>query len=247
MMLKNKTSLITGCNGGIGLSLIEKFSANGSDIVCCARKKTDEFENIIFQLSKKYSNKISSIYFDLSDEKEINEGIKKILEYPKKIDVLVNNAGVDQVSLLQMTKDEKIKEVFQVNFFSTIFLIKGILKLFVKNRNGSIINISSNAATECDAGRSIYAASKSAINTFTKCLSKEVGAFNIRVNAVAPGLTDTRMLERGLNKKTLEETIKKIPLKRIANPEEISNVVLFLASDMSSYINGEVIDITGGY
>ncbi len=247
MMLKNKTSLITGCNGGIGLSLIEKFSENGSNLVCCARKKTDEFENIIGQLSNKYGNSISSIYFDLNNQQEINEGIKKILEYPKKIDVLVNNAGVDQVSLLQMTKDEKIKEVFQVNFFSTIFLTKGILKLFVKNRNGSIINISSNAATECDAGRSIYAASKSAINAFTKCLSKEVGPFNIRVNAVAPGLTDTRMVDAGLNKKILEETVKKIPLKRIANPEEISNVVLFLASDMSSYVNGEVIDITGGY
>ena len=246
-MLKNKTSLITGCNGGIGLSLIEKFSENGSNLVCCARKKTDEFENIIGQLSNKYGNSISSIYFDLNNQQEINEGIKKILEYPKKIDVLVNNAGVDQVSLLQMTKDEKIKEVFQVNFFSTIFLTKGILKLFVKNRNGSIINISSNAATECDAGRSIYAASKSAINAFTKCLSKEVGPFNIRVNAVAPGLTDTRMVDAGLNKKILEETVKKIPLKRIANPEEISNVVLFLASDMSSYVNGEVIDITGGY
>ena len=247
MMLKNKTSLITGCNGGIGLSLIEKFSENGSNLVCCARKKTDEFENIIGQLSNKYGNSISSIYFDLNNQQEINEGIKKILEYPKKIDVLVNNAGVDQVSLLQMTKDEKIKEVFQVNFFSTIFLTKGILKLFVKNRNGSIINISSNAATECDAGRSIYAASKSAINAFTKCLSKEVGPFNIRVNAVAPGLTDTRMVDAGLNKKILEETVKKIPLKRIANPEEMSNVVLFLASDMSSYVNGEVIDITGGY
>lgn len=247
MMLKNKTSLITGCNGGIGLSLIKKFSENGSDIICCTRKKTDEFTEKVKKLSNKYNNSIFTINFDLNNENEIKEAIKKIVEYPKKIDVMVNNAGVDQVSLFQMTTDEKIREVFQVNFFSTLSLLRGILKIFIRNKNGSIINISSNAASECDAGRSIYAASKSALNTFTKCLSKELGPFNVRVNAVAPGLTNTRMIEKGLNKKILEETIKKIPLKRVANPEEISNVILFLASDMSSYINGEVIDITGGY
>ena len=195
----------------------------------------------------KYNNSIIPIYFDLNSENEIKEGIEMILNCNKNIDILVNNAGVDQVSLFQMTTNEKIKEVFQVNFFSALYLIRGVLKIFMKNKNGSIINISSNAATECDAGRSIYAASKSAINSFTKSLSKELGPFNIRVNAVAPGLTNTRMIEKGINKKVLEEAIKKIPLKRVASPEEVANVVLFLASDMSSYVNGEVINITGGY
>ena len=146
-----------------------------------------------------------------------------------------------------MTKEEKIKEVFQVNFFSILKLVRAIVKIFIKNKKGSIINISSNAATECDAGRSIYAASKSALNSFTKCLSKELGPFNIRVNAVSPGLTNTKMIEKNLNKKILEETIKKIPLKRIASPDEIANVVLFLASEMSSYVNGEIINVSGGY
>ncbi len=246
-MLEKKTSLITGCNGGIGLSLIKKFSENGSDIICCARKKNSEFEKSIKELSNQYNNSIIPIYFDLNSENEIKEGIEMILNCNKNIDILVNNAGVDQVSLFQMTTNEKIKEVFQVNFFSALYLIRGVLKIFMKNKNGSIINISSNAATECDAGRSIYAASKSAINSFTKSLSKELGPFNIRVNAVAPGLTNTRMIEKGINKKVLEEAIKKIPLKRVASPEEVANVVLFLASDMSSYVNGEVINITGGY
>ena len=146
-----------------------------------------------------------------------------------------------------MTKEEKIKEVFQVNFFSILKLVRAMVKIFIKNKKGSIINISSNAATECDAGRSIYAASKSALNSFTKCLSKELGPFNIRVNAVSPGLTNTKMIEKNLNKKILEETIKKIPLKRIASPDEIANVVLFLASEMSSYVNGEIINVSGGY
>ena len=210
-------------------------------------KKNSEFEKSIKELSNQYNNSIIPIYFDLNSENEIKEGIEMILNCNKNIDILVNNAGVDQVSLFQMTTNEKIKEVFQVNFFSALYLIRGVLKIFMKNKNGSIINISSNAATECDAGRSIYAASKSAINSFTKSLSKELGPFNIRVNAVAPGLTNTRMIEKGINKKVLEEAIKKIPLKRVASPEEVANVVLFLASDMSSYVNGEVINITGGY
>ena len=247
MMLKNKVSLITGCNGGIGISLVKKFSENGSDIICCVRKKSEKFDKIINEFSKKYQNSIIPVYFDLNNENEIIEGIKEINSYEKDIDVLVNNAGIDQVSLFQMTKNEKIKEVFQVNFFSTVSLVRGVLKCFIKNKKGSIINISSNAATECDAGRSIYSASKSALNSFTKSLSKELGSFNIRVNAVAPGLTNTKMIENGINKKILDETIKKIPFKRIAEPEEIANVVLFLASDMSSYINGEIIYVTGGY
>jgi 3-oxoacyl-[acyl-carrier protein] reductase len=247
MTLKNKTVLITGCNGGIGLALLKRFSENGSDIICCARKKTNEFEDSVNKIKNINKNLIYPVYFDLNNEEEVKDGIEKITNYSKNIEILVNNAGVDQVSLFQMTKEEKIKEVFQVNFFSILILVRAIVKTFIKNKKGSIVNISSNAATECDAGRSIYAASKSALNSFTKCLSKELGPFNIRVNAVAPGLTNTRMIEKNLNKKTLEEIIKRIPLKKIASPEEIANVVLFLASDMSSYVNGEIINITGGY
>ncbi len=247
MILKNKTALITGCHGGIGLALLKKFSENGSNIICCARKKTNDFENTIKEIKKKNQNQIYPVYFDLNNESEIKEGIEKIINYSKDIEILVNNAGIDQVSLFQMTKEEKIEEVFQVNFFSILKLVRAIVKIFIKNKKGSIINISSNAATECDAGRSIYAASKSALNSFTKCLSKELGPFNIRVNAVSPGLTNTKMIEKNLNKKILEETIKKIPLKRIASPDEIANVVLFLASEMSSYVNGEIINVSGGY
>lgn len=247
MMLKDKVSLITGCNGGIGISLVKKFSENGSDIICCVRKKTKEFEKEINEISKKNNNSIIPIYFDLNNENEILEAIKQIYSLNKEIDILVNNAGVDQVSLFQMTTKEKIKEVFQVNFFSILSLTRGLLKIFIKNKKGSIINISSNAATECDAGRAIYSASKSALNSFTKSLSKELGNFNIRVNAIAPGLTATKMIEKGINKKIIEDTIKKIPLKKIAQPQDIANVVLFLASDLSKYVNGEIIYVTGGY
>lgn len=248
MILKNKVSLITGCAGGIGTSLLKKFSENGSDIICCAREKSDELENLLKELSHKYKNSIHPVYFDLRDENAVSHSINEIISHSKKIDILVNNAGIDQVSLFQMTTNEKIKEVFEVNFFSTLNLIRGVSKIFIKNKKGVIVNVSSNAAVECDPGRSIYAASKSALNSLTKCLSKEFGVFNIRVNAVAPGLTNTKMMKKSSIKESIiNETIKKIPLKRVADPDEIANVVLFLSSDNSSYINGEIISVTGGY
>jgi len=247
LILKNKLAFITGANGGIGTSILKKFSENGANIIACARKKNEEFEKKISDISKNYKNKITPVYFDLLNEKEIDQGILKINQLFDKIDIIVNNAGINQVSLFQMTPVEKIKEIFNVNFFSQLYLTQKLIKSMIKNKKGSIINISSNAAEECDVGRAGYASSKAALVAFTKVLSKEVGNFNIRVNAVAPGLTKTNMMEKDMSKKIIEETINKVPLKRPANPDEISNVVLFLASDLSSYISGEVVSVTGGY
>ena len=247
MILKNKLALITGANRGIGLSILKKFSENGADVIACVRSKNEKFEQLIFDISKKHKNKITPIYFDLLKENEIEQGINKINSVSDKIDILVNNAGINQVSLFQMTSVKKIKEIFDVNFFSNLQLTQKLMKVMIKNKKGSIINISSNAAIECDSGRSGYASSKAALEAFTKVLSKELGSFNIRVNAVAPGLTKTNMMEKDISKKVIEEATKRTALKRPAEPEEISNVVMFLASDLSSYISGEVIFVTGGY
>ena len=146
-----------------------------------------------------------------------------------------------------MTSIDKIKEIFDINFFSQLKLTQKLMKIMIKNKKGSIINISSNAAVECDAGRVGYASSKAALIAFTKVLSKELGSFNIRVNAIAPGLTNTKMMGKDISRKVIEEAIKRVSLKRPAEPEEISDVVAFLASDLSSYITGEVIFVTGGY
>ena len=247
MLLKNKTALITGANGGIGLSILKKFSENGADIIACTRSKNEKFEQLILDISKKNKNKITPIYFDLSKENEIGQAIEKISSISNKIEIVVNNAGINQVSLFQMTSIEKIKEIFDINFFSQLKLTQKLMKIMIKNKKGSIINISSNAAEECDAGRVGYASSKAALIAFTKVLSKELGSFNIRVNAVAPGLTNTNMMGKDVSKKVIEEAIKRVALKRPAEPEEISDVVVFLGSDLSSYISGEVIFVTGGY
>ncbi len=208
MILKNKLALITGANGGIGLSILKKFSENGADVIACVRSKNEKFEQLIFDISKKHKNKITPIYFDLLKENEIEQGINKINSVSDKIDILVNNAGINQVSLFQMTSIKKIKEIFDVNFFSNLQLTQKLMKVMIKNKRGSIINISSNAAIECDSGRSGYAASKAALVAFTKVLSKELGSFNIRVNAVAPGLTKTNMMEKDISKKVIEEATK---------------------------------------
>ena len=247
MLLKNKVALITGSNRGVGLSILKKFSENGAEIIACARTKNEEFEKLISEISQKYQNKITPVYFDLTKENEIVKGLEEIEKISDKIEIIVNNAGVNQVSLFQMTPMNKIREVFDINFFSHLKLTQRLMKILIKNKKGSIINISSNAAEECDAGRSGYATSKAALIAFTKVLSKELGSFNIRVNAVAPGLTNTDMMEKGVSKKIIETAVNRVALKRPAEPVEISNVVMFLASDLSSYVSGEIIFVTGGY
>tara|TARA_B100001750_G_scaffold239444_1_gene247522 strand:- start:219 stop:959 length:741 start_codon:yes stop_codon:yes gene_type:complete len=246
-MLKNKLALITGANRGIGLSILKKFSKNGANIIACARNRDSKFEQLISDISKECKNMITPVYFDLSKESEIEQGIKKITAVSDKIEIIVNNAGINQVSLFQMTPIKKIREIFDINFFSHLSLTQKLMKIMIKNKKGSIINIASNAAEECDMGRTGYASSKAALIAFTKVLSKELGHFNIRVNAIAPGLTKTNMMEKDISKKTFEDAIKQVALKRPAEPEEISSVVMFLASDLSSYVSGEVIFVTGGY
>ena len=246
-MLKNKLALITGANRGIGLSILRKFSENGANIIACARKKSSQFENDIITISNEYKNKITPFYFDLLNKDEIEKGIKEIFSLSDNIEILVNNAGINQVALFQMTPIKKIKEIFEINFFSHLFLTQKLMKIMIKNKKGTIINVASNAALECDLGRTGYASSKAALIAFTKVLSKELGSFNIRVNAVAPGITKTDMLNKDVSRKIIDEAIERVPLKRAAEPDEISDVILFLASDMSRYVSGEVVFATGGY
>lgn len=245
MLLKNKTAVITGCNRGIGLSILEIFSKNGANIIACVRKNNDDFSKQISKISKKYSNKIDIISFDLENNEEINEGFQEIIKLNKQINILVNNAGINQISLFQMTSLNIFRRVFEINFFSVINLTQKILKLMVKNNNSKIINISSNAASLSSAGRSAYAPSKAAIISFTEVLSKELGSLKINVNAIAPGLVKTDMMQN-TPKKIIEEALKNTPLNESAKPEDVAKVALFLASESSNHINGETIFVTGG-
>ncbi len=246
-MVKNKTVLITGANRGIGLAIVDKFIKNECNIIACSRKEDEISLNELNKLSKKFPNKIKIYNFDQSKTNHVENACNKILEENKQIDVLINNAGQNHVALFLMTKIQKFKEIFEVNFFSHLTITQKIIKNMMKNKCGSIINIASNAAWEADIGRSAYAASKASMITFTKILAKELGNYGIRVNSISPGLTNTNMMSDGISEKVISEAINKIPLKRVAQPEEIANTCLFLASDLASYISGENISVTGGY
>tara|TARA_B100000953_G_scaffold267293_1_gene235863 strand:- start:251 stop:994 length:744 start_codon:yes stop_codon:yes gene_type:complete len=246
MLLKDKTAVITGSNRGIGKEILKIFSKNGANIFACSRNLDGNFTSFLKDLEKKYKNSIIPIKLDLTDENEIKEAANKILKMGESIDTLINNAGAIHTALFQMTSKKKLEEIFEINFFSQSIFTQYIIKSMIKRKNGNITYISSTASIEGNIGRSAYAASKAAINSQAKVLSKELGVHNIRVNAIAPGLTDTDMMTENTSKNIIEETIENTSLKRIGKTEEIANVALFLSSEISSYITGQVIRVDGG-
>lgn len=245
-MLKNKTAVITGSNRGIGKKILEKLSENNATIFACTREIDDHFVEYIGQIKKKYHNEIIAVQLDLSNEEKTKRGIKEILESNKSIDILVNNAGVIHTALFNMTSQKKLREIFEINFFSQSLLTQSLVKSMIKSKKGSIIYVSSTSAMDGNEGRSAYSASKAATISQAKVLSKELGNYNIRVNTIAPGLTETDMMVNNTSKEIIEKTIQQISLKRVGNPNEIANTVLFLSSDLSTYITGQTIRVDGG-
>lgn len=246
MLLKGKNAVITGSSRGIGKAMLEVFAQNGANVLACARTQNKEFENYCKELENKYEIKIIPIYFDLSDENQIKEGAIEIRNLKLPIDVLVNNAGISYNSLFQMTSIGKLQEVFNVNFYSQFLFSQYIVKLMIRKKSGSIINVSSTSAIEPDEGRSAYSASKASIIATSKIMAAELGGNGIRVNVIAPGISDTEMVANHMPENTINETINKTMLKRMGKPHEIANVALFLASDLSSYITGQILRVDGG-
>ena len=246
MLLKNKTAVITGCSRGIGKKILEIFSSNGATIFACTRSINEEFKKQIEELKKNFNNEIIPIQFNLNNESEIKKASSEILSTKKNIDILVNNAATIHSAIFQMTSIKKLKEIFEINFFSQTLFTQYILKSMIKNKNGSIVYISSSSALDGNEGRSAYSSTKSAIIAQAKVLSRELGSYNIRVNTIAPGLTDTDMMKDNTPIELIENFKSRISLKRIGDPEEIANVALLLSSDLSSYITGQVIRVDGG-
>jgi len=245
-MLKNKNIILTGANRGIGLATLKLLAKNRANVFACARTKNEEFEKVINNLKDENGVDIFPIYFDLTDEISQKEALKQIKSYKLPIDGLVNNAGAIWTNIFLMTPINKFKEMFEINYFSQINFTQQILKMMIRNKKGSIVNISSSAAIFANEARSAYAGAKSALITTSKVLAKEVGSYGIRVNVIAPGLTDTDMMNNSTSKEAIDETLKNSCLKRVANPTEIGNVILFLLSDLSSYVTNQVICVDGG-
>jgi 3-oxoacyl-[acyl-carrier protein] reductase len=246
MLLKDKNAVITGCSRGIGKKILEAFAQNGANIWACYRKPDPETEKYLKELSEKNGITITPVYFDLAIEEQIKDGIKTISSSKQKIDVLVNNAGITFNSLFQMTSVIKMREIFEINYFSQMVFTQYIAKIMVKYKGGSIINISSTAALDGNSGRSVYGASKAAVLCSTKAMAEELAMYNIRANCIAPGLTGTDMVTESMTSETIQKTVDQTKLKRMGQPSEIAEAVLFLASDMSSYITGQVIRVDGG-
>ncbi|MEG2892645.1 MAG: SDR family NAD(P)-dependent oxidoreductase [Clostridium sp.] len=245
-MLESKTALVTGCNRGIGKEVIRVFAENNiKTIFAHARKSSKEFTDYIQYLENEYKVEVIPIYFDLKDSEAMKNEIKKIFSMKVNIDILVNNAGIAHGGLIQMTPISKIKDVFDVNFFSVVELTQLVVKIMKKYGSGSVINIASISGIDLKVGNCAYGTSKAALIAFTKTASSELSSLGIRVNAICPGLTDTDMAKL-METRAEEEMIKESSMKRLGNPQEIADLVCFLGSEKASFINGQAIRVDGG-
>jgi len=244
-LLQDKVAVVTGANRGIGKCITETFAENGASIIACMRVISPETDDWMKNLESKFNISINPVMVDLSNEKSVKGSIKEIMSISKRIDVLVNNAGIASGALFQMTPISELRKIFEINFFSQIALSQGIAKIMVRNKSGSIINLSSTAAFIADPGTLAYGSSKSAFSRATQSMANELGSYNIRVNAIAPSVTKTDMFEQ-MSLEAREKLINASALKRAAEPKDIANVALFLASELSSFVTGQVIRADGG-
>ncbi len=247
-ILTNKTALITGSNRGIGFSILENFAQQGCNIYAHSRKESKEFSVKTKEIALKYGVEINHISFDLRNSDDIRKAIMPIIKAGIPIDILVNSAGIIHGGLFQMTQISKIRDVFDVNFFGMLEITQLLSRYMVRNKKGSIVNVASVAGIDLSSGNSAYGVSKAAVIAFSKTLSDELGKYGIRVNAIAPSLTNTDMAHTSEAKKERELMSMSTngPFERMANPNEIADLASFLASDKSSFINGQVIRVDGG-
>ena len=239
MNLKNKKILITGATGGIGNNLVEKFYNLGANVIATGTK-----EDKLNSLKKKYQNIIIE-KFHLNNHEDIEKFIEKADEKVNGLDVLVNNAGITLDNLSIRLSEENWKKVIDINLTSTFLMCKFIIKKMLKRKYGKIINITSIVGHTGTLGQSNYAASKAGIVAFSKSLAIEYAKKNININCVSPGFIKTEMTDK-INEEFKNTLISKIPSGKLGSGEDVSNCVAFLASDMSSYINGETIHVNGG-
>lgn len=242
-LLEGKVAFITGCSRGIGRAVMERF-AQEKAVVYANTRNVGDIDSISEELSNSYETKIVPCYFDIRDKNAIKEYVMKIKAEQGKLDVLVNNAGIMKDALIEMVDDTTLQDTFDINVFSMIYMTQMALKLMKRGAGGSIINLSSIVGVRGSAGKTVYAASKGAVANLTMTWARELVKNNIRVNALAPGKIDTDMYRIiGEDKAGINE----VGMKRLGKPEEVANAVLFLASDLSSYITGEIIGVNGGW
>tara|TARA_Y100000739_G_scaffold79395_1_gene67383 strand:- start:201 stop:947 length:747 start_codon:yes stop_codon:yes gene_type:complete len=243
-ILKGKNVIITGGSRGIGRGIAEKFAQNGANIAFTCSKLSASSSELCENLEK-LGVKVKAYASDASDYESALKLADDVINDFGSIDVLVNNAGITKDNLLMRMTEEDFDKVMKVNMNSVFNNTKAVLRPMLKQKYGSIINLSSVVGVKGNPGQSNYSASKAAIIGFTKSIALELGSRNIRCNAIAPGFIETEMTQ-ALNNDKVNEWAQSIPLKRTGQVDDIANTSLFLASDMSSYVTGQVINVCGG-
>ena len=243
-MSERKVALITGATRGIGKEIALELAQNGFDIAVNYRSMQEGMEDLKKEIEE-YGVRCEFVGADVANFEQCESMVKETVEKFGKIDILVNNAGITKDGLIMRMKKEDFEAVIDINLIGTFNVTRNVIPYMIKQKSGRIINVSSVVGVAGNAGQTNYSASKAGIIGFTKSLAKEVASRNILVNAIAPGFIDTDMT------KVLSDNVKEginaqIPLRRMGSPKEVAKVVKFLASEDSSYITGQVINIDGG-
>ncbi len=243
-LLKGKTAIITGAGRGIGKAIAQRLANEGANLALTDLVVSEEAEKFAEELSKT-GIKVKYYTSDASNFEDCHNTIDDILKDFDRIDILVNNAGITRDTLLMRMTEAQWDSVLTVNLKSAFNMTKAVLKTMLKQRNGSIINMSSVVGVSGNAGQANYSASKAGMLGLTKSTAKELGARNIRCNAIAPGFIETEMTAK-LSDDIKKQWAKTIPLRRGGTPEDVAKVTVFLGSDLSSYVTGQVINVCGG-
>tara|TARA_A100001015_G_C15019730_1_gene727340 strand:+ start:564 stop:1307 length:744 start_codon:yes stop_codon:yes gene_type:complete len=244
MLLKEKVILITGSTRGIGLAIAKKAAREGAHIIVSGRNQENS-EKVASELAEEFNINALGVACNVSDVESCQNLVSKAIEKFSKIDILVNNAGITKDNLLLRMKDNEWEDVINTNLNSIFYMTKAVSRPMIKNKKGKVINISSIVGITGNSGQTNYAATKAGMIGFTKSVAKELGGKGITCNAIAPGFIETDMIET-LPKEYISNIISKIPLKRLGNTEDVSDLVIFLASDKSNYITGQILSVDGG-
>ena len=242
-MIENKICIVTGAGRGIGLKVVHDLLDMGNIVIACSKTKSKALEKI--SKEKDMSEILFEYTFDISDQEKSKEIIQSIWKKFRRIDILINCVGIPHGSLFLMTKIEDLKNIFNINYFSILYIIQLCSRLMSRNKKGVICNISSSSSFLSDPGTLVYGSSKAALNFSTKVLSKELSEYGIRINTVAPGVTKTDMLDM-MDQLSIQKQLEQSSLKKIADPSQISSVIIFLCSDAASHITGQTVKVDGG-
>lgn len=242
-LLKGKICFVTGAGKGIGRAVLEAFAHSGA-IVYANDLVNGSLDECAVQLSQQYNTIVKPLYFDVSSSAAIKSAVLQIKKEQNRIDVLVNNAGIMTDALIGTVTRDLIERIFAVNVYGSMELLQMCAKVMMHQKSGSIINLSSIVGITGNVGQIVYSSSKGAIIAMTKTAAKELAPYHIRVNAIAPGMIDTDMM-RSVGKEHLQIHLNNIPMGRLGYPSEIADTALFLSSDLSTYLSGQIIAVDG--